>query len=63
MDDCHTLLYLLKNKSDVSVAFKSFHSMVCTEFNTKLQILRSDNGGEHMSHELQSFLDASGIVH
>lgn len=48
MDDYSRVmwLYLLKHKSDVSVVFKSFYAMVCTQFNTKLQILRSDNGGD-----------------
>lgn len=37
VDDCSrpTWLYLLKYKSDVNVAFKSFHFMVFTQFSTK----------------------------
>lgn len=43
--------------------FKSFHSMVSTQFTTPIKILRSDNGGEYISHDFSSFLDASSIVH
>lgn len=60
---CTTWVYLLKHKSDVFAAFKSFHFMVSTQFNAKIQILRSDNGGEYISCDFSSFFDASGIVH
>lgn len=65
VDDCSraTWLYLLKHKSDVTVAFKSFPSMVCTQFNTKIQIMRLNNGGEYLSRDLTSFLDMVGIIH
>lgn len=45
VDDCSkvTWFYLLKHKSDVIVAFKSFYSIICTQYNTKVQVLRSDN--------------------
>lgn len=63
--DCSkaTWFYLLKHKNDVNVAFKSFHSMVCTQFSTKIQVLRSNNGGEYLSRDLTSFLDIASIVH
>lgn len=41
-------VYLLKCKSDVFPAFKSFDKMVEPQFQAKLQILRSNNGGAHM---------------
>lgn len=65
VDDCSRVMwfYLLKNKSDVSIAFKSFYAMICTQFNTKLQVLRSDNGGEYLSRDLSSFFYESSIVH
>lgn len=65
VDDCSraTWLYLLKHKSDGNVAFKFFHSMVYTQFSTKVQILFSDNSGEYLSHDLKSFFDMASIVH
>lgn len=45
-DDCTqmTWLYLLKHKNET---LSAFHNMVLTQFSTKIQILRSDNGGEY----------------
>lgn len=65
VDDCSraTWVYMLKNKSDVFATFKSFHSMVLTQFNTKLQILWFNNGGKYLYREFSSFLDTSGITH
>lgn len=65
VDDCSCVIwvYMLKHKSDTCVTFKSFHNMVNIQFNTKVQILRSDNGGEYISCELSLFLDTSGIIH
>lgn len=37
--------------------------MVETQFNKKIKILRSDNGGEYISHAFSSFLDQLGILH
>ena len=42
-------LYLLKNKDEVFAVFRSFHDMIRTQFSAKLQILRSDNGGEYVN--------------
>ena len=45
VDDCTwvTWIYMLKNKSDVSIVFPSFLNLVSTQFNTKVQAIRSDN--------------------
>lgn len=37
--------------------------MVTTQFNTKLWVLRFDNGGEYLSREFSSFLVTSNIIH
>lgn len=50
-----TWLYLLNHKSDVFSAFQSFHVMIQTQFSTKIQILRSDNGGEFLSIDFQEY--------
>lgn len=63
-DSSHaTWVYLLKNKSDVCAAFKSLHSTITTQFNTKLRVLQSDNDEEHLSRKFSFFLSTSGIIH
>lgn len=58
-----TWVYLLKNKSDVCVAFKYFHSMIVTQFNDKISILHSNNR-ENISRVIfLFFLNESRIVH
>ena len=47
-----TWIYLLKFKNEVVDVFKDFHTLVMTQFSTKLQILRSDNGTEYMSQKM-----------
>ena len=53
----------MKNKHEVFEIFRSFHSMIKTQFSTKLQILRSDNGGEYGNSELQNYFHAHGPYH
>ncbi|KAJ0495991.1 putative RNA-directed DNA polymerase [Helianthus annuus] len=47
VDDCTrmTWVYFLKNKSEVIDKFIIFHTMIQTQFQTNIQIFRSDNGG------------------
>ena len=65
IDDCTrmTWLYLLKHKSDVFLAFKTFHTMDQTQFSTKIQILRFDNGGEYVNNGFIHYLTNHGILH
>ncbi|KAK3038643.1 hypothetical protein RJ639_027306 [Escallonia herrerae] len=37
--------------------------MIHTQYNARIQVLRSDNGGEYLSAELQQYLKAHGIIH
>jgi len=55
-------LYLLKDKSEVPDKFVAFYKMVHTQFNRKIQILRSDNGGEYLNRTLKAFCDEHGVV-
>jgi hypothetical protein len=50
-----TWIYFLRSKSEVLSVFKIFHAYVQTQFKTNIKILRSDNGGEYMSHSFQEF--------
>ena len=42
--------------------FKKFLMYVENQFQTSIRILRSDSGGEYMSHEFQEFLQQKGIL-
>ena len=54
-------LYPLKNKSDVSIIFPAFKSLVEKYFNLPIVSLHSDNGGEFI--KLKTFLTTYGISH
>ena len=58
-----TWLFLLKHKTEVLSVFKHFKSMVETQFNSKLKVLRTDNGSEYINTEFKSFCSTSGILH
>ena len=56
--DDHTCLcwvYLLKEKSNVRSIFMNFHSMIQTQFQTKIQIFRTNNGKEYFNSVLGDF--------
>jgi hypothetical protein len=43
--------------------FQMFHKMVQTQFHTKIKIVRSNNGGEYMSDNLETYFREQGIIH
>ena len=55
------LLVPLKHKSDALAAFKSFKAYAENKTGKRIKCLRDDKGGEYMSNEFNSFLDAHGI--
>ncbi|CAL9009279.1 unnamed protein product [Prunus brigantina] len=65
IDDCTrmTWISLLKTKGEVCTTFQQFYKMVDTQFHAKIKIIRSDNGGEFVNHDLCQFLEAHGIEH
>lgn len=58
-----TWIYLLKEKSEAANVFKNFHSLINTQFNTNIQVLRTDNGREYFNAILGDFLKEKGIIH
>ena len=42
-------VYLLKEKSEVESVFQNFYTMVLTQFQEKIKIVRSDNGKEYFN--------------
>jgi hypothetical protein len=58
-----TRVYLLKDKSDMFYVFQMFHKMIQTQFNSKIKIVRSNNGGEYMSSDLGTYFREQSIIH
>lgn len=65
IDDCTRMTWvcLMKSKGEVNLLFQKFHKMVHTQYNAQVQVLRSDNGGEYLSYELQQYFEAYGTIH
>jgi len=59
----YTYVYFLLFKSDVTAKTKQYISEVERRTGYKVKTLRSDNGSEYQSSELQSFLSEKGIRH
>jgi hypothetical protein len=55
-------VYLMKHKSETFEKFKEFQSEVQNQCGNKIKTLRSDSGGEYLSHEFSSHLKSCGIV-
>jgi hypothetical protein len=53
----------MKEKSEVGRIFEIYHKMVQTQFQSNIQILRTDNGPEYYNLALNSYLQKVGIVH
>ena len=53
----------MKTKDEVNFVFQNFHKMIETQYNAKVQVLRSDNGGEYQNSDLQKYLEGHGIIH
>ncbi|RVW97617.1 Retrovirus-related Pol polyprotein from transposon TNT 1-94 [Vitis vinifera] len=58
-----TWLCLMKTKDEVNFLFQKFHKMIETQYNAKVRVLHSDNGGEYQSSDLQKYLEGHGIIH
>ena len=57
----YVFVSMLKTKADVFVKFKDFVEMVENQKGKNVKVLRSDNGGEYMSKELEQFCKQKGI--
>lgn len=56
-------VFLLKEKSDAESTFKQFRQMIKTQFQTQIQILRTDNGREYFNSIRGQYLINHGIFH
>ena len=55
--------YFLKEKYEVSSIFEKFYSMIRTQYDTSIKILRTDNGTEYFNNALNHFLSTRGLLH
>ena len=55
-------IYLMKHKSETFEKFKEFQNEVENHRNKKIKFLRSDRGGEYLSHEFGQHLSDRGII-
>jgi len=53
-------VYLMQNKSETRTHLVNFINLVENQFETKVQIIRSDNSNEF---KMNSFFDSKGIIH
>jgi len=58
----YVYVYLMKHKSETFEKFKEFQSEVENQCGKKIKALRSDRGGEYLSHEFSNHLKSCGIV-
>ena len=58
-----TWIYFLKTKSEVFEKFTEFYKLVQTQYNSKIQILSSDNGREYVNSRMQAFFTKNGLIH
>ena len=56
-------VHFIKHKTEVFEKFKLFEAMVTKECGEPIRKLRTDNGGEYMSKDFQTYLTSKGIEH
>ncbi|CAN1145812.1 Retrovirus-related Pol polyprotein from transposon TNT 1-94, partial [Linum perenne] len=64
--DDHTRLtwtFLMKEKSEATSIFQTFYTMVQTQFQTQIQVLKTDNAHDYFNSALGSFLIEHEIIH
>lgn len=57
----YTIVYLMREKSEVLIHFKDYVAKAEAIFNSKVQTLYCDNGGEYVSHSMQDYCSEKGI--
>ena len=64
LDDYSSYAYLafLRSKSETFQATKSFIDLMENQFGVRIKRLRSDQGGEFLSHEFDNYLSQKGII-
>lgn len=65
MDDHSRMcfVYFLKTKDETFKYFQEFKNLVENQKSRKIKTIRSDNGGEYISTEMEKYLKDNGIIH
>jgi hypothetical protein len=58
---CFTWIYFLMQKSEVFQDLKDFKALVETQSIKKIKVLRIDNGGEYVNHEIHNLCHEARI--
>ena len=53
----------MKEKSEAGQIFKNFNTMIQTQFQTKIKVLKTDNAKKYFTSILGDYLLSQGIVH
>lgn len=53
-----TWLFLLEEKSELGHIFRKFNTVIQTQIQTKVQVLKTDNAREHFETSLEESLDS-----
>lgn len=56
-------VFLMNHKSETKIHLKQFFALVFTQFGRKIKQVRTDNGYEFFSREINSFLLEHGVLH
>jgi hypothetical protein len=56
-----TWIYFLRKKYEVFQHLKDFKALVETQSGKKIKVLRTDNGGEYVNHEIHNLFHEAGI--
>lgn len=57
----YTVIYLLREKSEVELKIKEYVEMVKNKFSKQPKVIRSDRGGEYINKNLVEYLAGQGI--
>ena len=53
----------MEDKNEASQIVRHFYPMVSTQFETKVKVIKSDNGGDFTSDPMKKFYAAQDILH
>jgi hypothetical protein len=56
-----TWIYFLRKKSEVFQHLKDFKALVETQYGDKIKVLRTDNRGEYVNHEIHNIFHEARI--